>query len=172
MKQKYLMIKSNEKNELIIREFAELDKEDFFEVLCEDTFDGEAIESAIIKGTRALISALRTQNMYPPIFYAGKIAESVVKLYGSQNDQSMELLFDDRDFLAKNLKKSKASSVKEDEPVEFDELPEDEPDELNELSEDKPDEPDELLEDDNAIKKTASPIHIEEDEPFDIEEEG
>ena len=92
MKQKYLMIKSDERNELIIREFAELDKEDFFELLCEVTFGNEAIDSAIIKGTRALISALRTQNMYPPIFYAEKIAESVVKLYSSHNDQSINNL--------------------------------------------------------------------------------
>ena len=113
MKHKYFIIKDNEKNELIIREFAELEKSDF-SLLYEVAFGNEKIESAISKGKNALISAIRTQNMYPPIIYAEKITESIVQLYDSKNDQSIELFFDDKDFLAKNLKAFKTSGVKKD----------------------------------------------------------
>ncbi len=161
MKHKYFIIKDNEKNELIIREFAELDKNSDFSLLCEVTFGNEAVESAILKGKNALISAIRTQNMYPPIIYAEKITESIVKLYGSKNDQSIELFFDDKDFLAKDLKASKTSGVKKDEPVELDELLEEEPGNQ-----------DELPEDNNVVKKTTFSINTGEDEPLDIEEDN
>ena len=157
MKHKYFIIKDNEKNELIIREFAELEKSDF-SLLYEVAFGNEKIESAISKGKNALISAIRTQNMYPPIIYAEKITESIVKLYGSIDDQSIELFFDDKDFLAKDLKASKTSSVKKDEPVEFDESLEEEPDSL-----------DELPEDNNIVEKTAFSNNTGEDEPLDLE---
>ena len=161
MKHKYFIIKDNEKNELIISEFAELDKKSDFSLLYEVTFSNEKIESAILKGKNALISAIRTQDMYPPIIYAEKITESIVKLYGSKNDQSIELFFDDKDFLAKDLKASKTSGVKKDEPVELDELLEEEPDNL-----------DELPEDNNIVEKTTFPINNGEDEPLDIEEDN
>ena len=161
MKHKYFIIKDNEKNELIIKEFAEIEQRDIFHLLCEVTLGNEKIESAILKGKNALISAIRTQNMYPPIIYAEKITESIVKLYGSKNDQSIELFFDDKDFLAKDLKASKTSGVKKDEPVELDELLEEEPDNQ-----------DELLEDNNIVEKTAFSNNTGEDEPLDIEEDN
>ncbi len=161
MKHKYFIIKDNEKNELIIREFAELDKVGGFSLHYEYTFGNEKIESAILKGKNALISAIRTQNMYPPIIYAEKITESIVKLYDSKDDQSIELFFDDKDFLAKNLKASKTSGVKKDEPVELDELLEEEPDNL-----------DELPEDNNIVEKTTLSINNGEAEPLDLEEDN
>lgn len=161
MKHKYFIIKDDEKNELIIREFAEIEQKGIFNLLCEVTFSNEVVESAILKGKNALISAIRTQNMYPPIIYAEKITESIVKLYGSKNDQSIELFFDDKDFLAKDLKASKTSGVKKDEPVE-----------LDELFEEEPDNQDELLEDNNIVEKTAFSNNTGEDEPLDIGEDN
>ncbi len=162
MKHKYFIIKNDEKNELIIREFAELDKESGFSLLCEVTFGKETMESAILKGKNALISAIRTQNMYPPIIYAEKITESIVKLYGSKDDQSIELFLDDKDFLAKNLKASKTSGVKKNEPVE-----------LDELFEEERDNPDDLPENDNSIiENTTGHVNTGEDEPLDIEEDN
>jgi hypothetical protein len=63
VKQKYFTIKNDEKNELIIREFAEIDKKGEYTLLCEETYNRETIASAISKGKKALISTLRTQNM-------------------------------------------------------------------------------------------------------------
>ena len=55
MKQKYLILKNDEKTKLIIKEFAELDKE-MFSFLCEETFDDESVTSAIAKGEDFLIA--------------------------------------------------------------------------------------------------------------------
>ena len=161
MRQKYLISKDNGKDKLVIREFAELDKE-MFSLLCEEVYDDEAIESSIAKGKASLISTLRTQNMYPSGLYADKIAESVITIYGSEKNQSTELFFDDIDLLTKDQKKPEVVKVIEKEPVEIDELLEDE-------SEVHFDEDDFAK---NAIKKNNLLIKVAEDEPADIEEES
>jgi hypothetical protein len=150
MKQKFLILKNEKKNELTIQEFAELEKRDEYTLLCEETYNAGTIASAISKGKQALISTLRTISLYPPGSYAAKIAESVMNLYNSASDQSITLFFDDRDFLSKDWEKSKDVGAIEDEPGEFDETPEQEPEEL-----------DGLLEDNNAIKKLPDPVKIE-----------
>ena len=159
MKQKYLILKNDEKNELTIQEFAELEKQDEYTLLCEETYNEGTIISAISKGMQALISTLRTINLYPPGLIAAKIAESVMNLYNSTSDQSIELFIDDRDFLLKDLKKSEDVDAIEDEPGEFDETPEQEPEELEGL-----------LEDNNAIKNLTDPVKVEKDASLDIDE--
>lgn len=159
MKQKYLILKNDEKNELTIQEFAELEKQDEYTLLCEETYNGGTITSAISKGLQALISTLRTINLYPPGLIAAKIAESVMNLYNSTSDQSIQLFFDDRDFLSKDWKKSEDVDTIEDEPDEFDETPEQEPKELEGL-----------LEDNNAIKNLTDPVNVEKDASLDIDE--
>lgn len=101
MKQKYLILKNNEKNELIIREFLEINKE-MFSLVCEETYDNNDIESAIAKDRKDLISVLRTNNMYPVGLYADKLAESIITMYGAKNKQPIELLFDDATSFSKN----------------------------------------------------------------------
>ena len=78
MKQKYTIAKSEDKSKLIIKEFAELDK-DIMSMLCEQTYDCDSIRSAIKNGKEALITALRTPNMYPPRMHAYKIADAVIR---------------------------------------------------------------------------------------------
>jgi hypothetical protein len=124
MKQKYLVLKNNEKTKLIIREFAELDKE-MFSFLCEETFDDESVKSAIAKGKEALIKTLRTKNLFPIGVYAKEIAAVVTNMYESENDQSVELVFDDHDLMKKEPKEPTAENDIEDEVVEIDELLED-----------------------------------------------
>ncbi len=113
MRQKYLLRKDIEKNELTIQEFANLDKElkgrefikidkETFSLLCEETYDGKKMRSAIKKGKETLVSELRTENMFPIGLYVDKIAESVMELYESKNADSYELLFDDKEFLRIN----------------------------------------------------------------------
>jgi hypothetical protein len=161
MKQKYLILKNDEKNELTIQEFSELEKQDEYTLLCEETYSAKAIESAISKGKETLISALRTVNLYPPSLSVGKIAEAVVKLYNSKRDQSVELFIDDRDFISKDWKKSKDVDAIEDEPDEFDETLEHKPEEL-----------DGLLEDNDTIKNLTKPIKVEEGASLNNEEES
>ncbi len=126
MKQKYLILKNDEKTKLIIREFAELDKE-MFAFLCEETFDDESVTSAISIGQDALIATLRTKNLFPIGIYAKEIAAAVTKMYESGNDQSVELVFDDHDLIKKEQEEPAVEDDIEDEVVEIDELLEQDP---------------------------------------------
>jgi len=126
MKQKYLILKNDEKTKLIIREFAELDKE-MFSFLCEETFDDESITSAISMGQDALIATLRTKNLFPIGIYAKEIAAAVTKMYESGNDQSVELVFYDYDLIKKEQEEPAVEDDIEDEVVEIDELLEEDP---------------------------------------------
>jgi len=94
MKQKYLILKNDEKNELIIRESLEINK-DMFSLVCEETYDNKDIESAIAKDGKHLVSVLRTDNMYPIGLYADKLAESIITMYGTEQKEPIKLLFDD-----------------------------------------------------------------------------
>lgn len=126
MKQKYLILKNDEKTKLIIREFAELDKE-MFSFLCEETFDDESVTSAISIGQDALIATLRTKNLFPIGIYAKEIAAAVTKMYESGNDQSVELVFDDHELIKKEQEEPAVEDDIEDEVVEIDELLEEDP---------------------------------------------
>ena len=126
MKQKYLILKNDEKTKLIIREFAELDKE-MFSFLCEETFDDESVTSAISIGQDALIATLRTKNLFPIGKYAKEIAAAVTKMYESGNDQSVELVFDDHDLIKKEQEEPAVEDDIKDEVVEIDELLEEDP---------------------------------------------
>ena len=159
MKQKYTIIKDSKNQQLIIREFAELDKE-ILSLLCEETYEQKMILAAIKRGKAYLISALRTNNLYPPGIYAQKIATAVIDLYATKDKESEELFFNDLELLARaNEPKDRAV----EEPVE------------------KQDgEMDELLEDDfesdyeneSQPKKLDSSLKIADDEYGDISEES
>jgi len=126
MKQKYLILKNDEKTKLIIREFAELDKE-MFTFLCEETFDDESVKSAIAIGQDAVIATLRTKNLFPIGIYAKELSSAVTKMHESENDQSVELIFDDYDFMKKEQEVPLVDDNIEDEVIEIDELLDEDP---------------------------------------------
>jgi hypothetical protein len=114
MRQKYVISRNGAKNNLKIREYAIIDKnlnkvassmlqKGSFSFLCEETYESEIIESSISKGMNALISILRTDNIFPIEPYSTKIAESVMALYDSSEDGSMELFFDDVDLVSDSV---------------------------------------------------------------------
>jgi len=150
MKQKYLILNNDDQKELIIREFAELGDKEVLLLLAEEKYDVKEIQSAIVKGKKALISVLRTNNLYFPGLYADKIAESAISMF-REKKQSIELLFDDIDLLTK--KESKPEPFEDKKSNEIDELHEDDFEE-------------EL--DDNLIKKDL--LIVEDDKSFDIDE--
>ena len=98
MKQKYEFIKDAENKSLILREYAELDK-DILSPLCEEKYQIKTIEAAAKEGKEALMVALRTKNMYPPGLYAEKIADTVTVFLNESDQDKTELLFDDIDLL-------------------------------------------------------------------------
>lgn len=149
MKQKYLISKENDQKKLIIKEFAELDKERL-SLLCEEEYDNKIIKSAISKGKESLISELRTNNMYPPGVYAEKIAQAVIDIFGSKDNQSIELSFNDIDLLIKEQELS--DDIDEIESIT---------DDIDELI---GDDLEEKLEDKNAVEKIKSSVKIAGDE--------
>ncbi len=111
MRQKYVISRDVAKNKLKIREYEIIDKnmkkvassilhKGSFSFLCEETYESEIIVSSISKGMNALVAILRTHNIFPIEPYATKIAESVMALYNSSKDGSVELFFDDVDLMS------------------------------------------------------------------------
>lgn len=128
MKQKYTIVKDDKNNQLIIREFAELDKE-ILSLLCEETYDSKVIRAAIRSGDEKLIAALRTNNLYPPGIYAKKIADTVKGLYAAKGQDSADLFFNDLELLAiesePDTEKGNKEEAVEDQGEDMDELLED-----------------------------------------------
>lgn len=117
MRQKFLIQKTDKNSDLNIKEFANLDREykfsewvkfdkEFFSLICEETYDKKLILSAIKKGKESLILTMRTPNMYPIGIYAEQIANSIIELYDSKKNQTVELLFDDKEFFERKIKMS------------------------------------------------------------------
>lgn len=118
MKQKFLIQRSDKDSQLNIKEYANLGREykyawqipatETFSLIGEETYANMVVISAIEKGEKHLISALRTRNMYPIGSYAEKIADTVISLYESNNKRSVELLFDDKKFFVDEEEDSKS----------------------------------------------------------------
>lgn len=152
MKQKYLILKDNDKKELIIREFAELDKE-VFSPLCEEIYDVKVIRSAIKEGKETLIQVLRTKNMYPPVIYANQIADAVLSIFAAKEPESLELFFDDIELINQDEQTTVMLADLESESEEIDELLEDDYDEN--------------YDDKGALKQINSPLKVADDEGVD-----
>ena len=154
MKQKYLIINDKENRQFKIQEFAELNKE-MLSLLCEEVYDYKTIKSAVASGKDALISALKTNNLYPPGIYAEKIAAAVMELQKSKSEESLELFFDDISLLTKTRKSAEIDEQYEDDSADLDEMLEDDIDES--------------IQDKAALKKIDSSLKIEDDEYSDVD---
>lgn len=157
MKQKYTIVRDDKNKQLIIREFAELDKE-ILSLLCEETYDAKLIRAAIRSGKEELIAALRTNNLYPPGIYADKIADAVKNLYAAKAKESEDLFFDDLELLAKEPKVEADKEQVEKDSEDLDEV----------LEEDFESE----YEDEEQIKKMDPSLKTADDEYGDAGEES
>lgn len=127
MKQKYVVLLNNERNQLVIQEYAELDKE-MLSLLCEETYDLAMIQSAAQKNRTALVQNLRTHNMYPPGSYAEQIADNILDMLSPGGKTSAELFFEEKDmFIAMDEETASADDEKKDDDsaLDVDELLED-----------------------------------------------
>ena len=156
MKQKYLIINDKKNKQFKIQEFAELNKETL-SLLCEEAYDYKTIKSAVSAGKDALISTLRTNNLYPPGIYAEKIAYAIVQLHKSKDEESVELFFDDINLLAKKRQSSGTTVQLEDDSADLDEMLEDD------FDDDYPEK--------NGLKKMESSLKIEDDDYVDINDD-
>ncbi len=152
-----MILKGEDKKNIIIKEFAELDK-DMLSLLCEETYDIKTIKSAVSRGKEAVVSAIRTSNMYPAGVYAEKIADSVITLYKSKDQDSVEVFFDDFDLITTRKKKEEVVKAVEAETADIDELIDDD---YKEGIEDKP-----------AINKIDSSLKVNDEDTTDMDEES
>ena len=112
MKQKYVIEKSESGDELIVKEYAELDKE-MLSLLCQESYAATDLTAAKERGKAALIEAIRTNNMYPPGVYADQIADAVIGLMASDDAPVTELFFDDKELF---IQEAEASVDEENDP--------------------------------------------------------
>jgi hypothetical protein len=159
MKQKYTIVRDDKNKQLIIREFAELDKE-VLSLLCEETYEQKAIRAAIKSGKEDLIAALRTNNLYPPGIYAEKIADAVKELFSAKGKESEDLFFDDLELLTKE---SAAEAIKKQKENDSEDLEEVVEEDFESVYEDEEKEP---------LDKLDSSLKIADDEFEDTIDES
>jgi hypothetical protein len=159
MKQKYAIVRDDKNKQLIIREFAELDKE-VLSLLCEETYEQKAIRAAIKSGKEDLIAALRTNNLYPPGIYAEKIADAVKELFSAKGKESEDLFFDDLELLTKE---SAAEAIKKQKENDSEDLEEVVEEDFESVYEDEEKEP---------LDKLDSSLKIADDEFEDTIDES
>lgn len=157
MKQKYAIIRDDDQKALVVREYAELDKE-MMSLLCEETYPQDQIEDALKEGHQSVINAIRTNNMYPPTAFAHAIAEAIAGLLAEGGNQSAELFFDDKDLFSREMPDESDDDVDEDvdEDVDVDDL----------LDDDIEDD----FEDENVINNLKSSIKVAEDDTGDTDD--
>jgi hypothetical protein len=160
MKQKFAIIRDDTQNNLIVREYAELDKE-MMSLLCEETYPITALQSAIESGSQAVISALRTNNMYPPTVFAQAIANAVEGLLTEDGNSSAELLFDDKELF--NLEEQQAPEATDEEV----EVESEEDVEVDDLLDDSIDDD---FEDDKVLKDLKSSIQVADDDDSELDD--
>ena len=152
MKQQFFIEPGQDKNELVIKEYAEVEK-DIYKLLCTETFDVKFLRDALKEGE--LVRALRTQNFFPPIDLVGLLAEKVTEFISAKSPERIELSFDDKEIFQK---KDEAEDVLD----EFDAASED----------DEADELDDLLDEEKNIPKISTSLKVAEDEGPDDEDDG
>ena len=152
MKQKYTILKDVQNHQLIIREYAELDKE-VLSLLCEETYTDENIKSVIKSGKASVMATLRTKNLYPPVIYADKIADAVMALYASADKESFDLIFDDVELLTQESALQETAMTTEDESSDLEELLDDD---FNDT-----------IEDPDDLKKLNSSLKVADDDTTD-----
>ena len=157
MRQKFVIQKNDEQQKLIVQEYAELDK-DILSFICEERHDLAKIETALQKGREALIAALRTDNMYPPVLYARAIADVIIENLAAENALSQEIVFDDNSYVSRDQNRS-------DDPEDID----DEDGELEDLLDDDLDDD---FEDKKIVKSLKSSIRIADDDGLDTDDEN
>ncbi len=155
MKQKYAIIRDDDQNTLIVREYAELDKE-MMSLLCEESYPQETMAAAVESGHQAVIDAIRTNNMYPPNVFAGPIASAIEGLFQEGGNLSAELFFDDKELFVKEPEEPVVEAEEEkEEEVGVDELLEE-----DDIKDD--------AEDEKVIKNLKTSIKVADDESSSV----
>ena len=156
MRQKFEILGEGEK--LVIKEYAELDKE-MMSLLCEESYDRTVISEAASNGAAAVAAAIRTKNMYPPGAYAEKLAQAVMAVLETPAGEPAEVFINDLELLSQAKEAEPAGEI-ENSDADLDDLL-DGDSETDEGS----------LEDEIAVKKIKSSLKVADDEAPDIDDD-
>ena len=121
MKQKFTLSKDTKAKMLIVKEYAELEKETQ-SLLCKESYPLQDIEAAIKVGRETLMKALRTNNLYPPAIYIDQIAQSVEALVPSKDKETTDLFFNDIDLMGIPLDGNPLDDIHDVEDDDVDDL--------------------------------------------------
>ena len=119
MRFKYTVEQNTKKKAVIISEYTQVNDE-AYSLMSRQTLDMKSIKTAISRGDRELVAALRTVNMYPPAPILHKIADAVILLAGARKNRVVELVVDELDYLDKKWKKRKVAEPAENEDTDVD----------------------------------------------------
>ena len=128
MKQKYRIVREPQANKLVIMEYAELDI-DSMSLVCQQSYEDATIQKAMANGRQSLMAALRSHNIFPPAAYIAEIVNAIGALYNAEENTTAEVVFDDLDFISKELPKSVTAEENEKDSQQLDKLLEDDLDE-------------------------------------------
>jgi hypothetical protein len=136
MKQQFLVARGEAKTDLLIREFAELEKNET-SLVGEHVFKAADLEKAAQTGLGELIARLRSTDFFPPAFLAEKLAQAVIELINDAAKESVEVMMDDMTIMKDQEADFVDDELDDDEDIddllEDDEIPfEDESDEEEE----------------------------------------
>jgi hypothetical protein len=156
MKQKYAIIRDDDQKTLVVREYAELDKE-MMSLLCEEVYPQDIMLAAVKEGHQSVIDAIRTNNMYPPTIFAEPIAKAIEGLFSEEGKASAELFFDDKELFIQEVEEEAAEIDEEvEQDVEVDDLLED-------------DDIDDGLGDEKVVAGIKSKASVSEDDTSEVD---
>ena len=150
MKQRFSISRDTDGNNIVIQEYAELDK-GAYSLLCEEAYPVASLEAALAGGPGQVIRVLRTKSFFPTSFFAEKLISNLALYLQQDGAEALKIEADD----AECIQGRGVSKV----------IPEDENDTIEDLL-DVDD--DEIMDDEGPVGKLDAPIKIAEDETAEI----
>ena len=158
VKEKYDILRNKADGQLVIKEYAEIDKE-LPALLCDEVYDLAQIETAAQNGLADLVAVLRTKNLYPPAAYAERIALAVMELLDNDGEGT-EVFTNDIELLEPPEEEEIAAGANDDNGDDMDQLIDDEDDD------------DSVDEDVLEPGLKISSLKVADDESVDVDDES
>jgi len=148
MKQRFSISGDTGGGQIVIKEYAELDK-GVYSLLCEEAYAVQAIKAALAEGPAQVITLLRTESFFPTGYFAEKLTASLDEFLQQEKSEPIKIEVDDAECI-----RSLSKDVSEDENGSIDDL----------LEVDG----EEIIEEEQPVGKLDAPIKIAEDETAEI----
>lgn len=148
MKQRFSISRDTGGEQIVIKEYAELDK-GVYSLLCEEAYAVEAVKAALALGPGHVIALLRTESFFPTGYFAGKLTASLDEYLRQESSDPISIEVDDTECihtLNKELSEEENGSI--DDLLDVD--------------------GEEIIEDNQPVGKLEAPIKIAEDETAEI----